>query len=111
MLRNWHESDREPFTRMNADPRVMEFMPSVLSKEESYALAARIETHFRRHGFGLFAAEHRRDGSFIGFIGLSVPTFDAPFTPCVEVGFSTIPDYQPDILWSSRSLSAETLGM
>ena len=24
---------------------------------------------------------------FIGFIGLSVPSFDAPFTPCVELGY------------------------
>jgi RimJ/RimL family protein N-acetyltransferase len=24
---------------------------------------------------------------FIGFIGLAVPRFDAPFTPCVEVGW------------------------
>jgi RimJ/RimL family protein N-acetyltransferase len=24
---------------------------------------------------------------FIGFIGLSVPSFDAPFMPCVELGY------------------------
>ena len=38
ILRQWRDSDREAFARMNADPRVMEFMPSVLSKEESDAL-------------------------------------------------------------------------
>jgi len=87
ILRNWHEADREPFARMNADPRVMEFMPHSLSAQESNTLADRIEAHFREHGFGLCAVELRRDGSFLGFIGLNVPSFHAAFTPCVEVGW------------------------
>jgi len=87
ILRYWCESDREPFARMNADLRVMEYMPHVLSKEESHALADQIEVHFREHGFGLCAVEIRRDGSFIGFIGLNVPSFHAAFTPCVEIGW------------------------
>ncbi|MGA7925319.1 MAG: GNAT family N-acetyltransferase [Candidatus Sulfotelmatobacter sp.] len=93
VLRQWRDSDREAFAHMNADPRVMEFMPSVLSTEESDALADRIEAHFRQHGFGLCAVERRQDGSFIGFIGLSVPTFVAPFTPCVEIGWRLAADY------------------
>jgi RimJ/RimL family protein N-acetyltransferase len=87
ILRNWHEADREPFAHMNADPRVMEFMPHSLSAQESNTLADRIEAHFREHGFGLCAVELRRDGSFIGFIGLNVPSFHAAFTPGVEVGW------------------------
>jgi RimJ/RimL family protein N-acetyltransferase len=85
ILRHWRESDREPFARLNADPRVMEFMPHILSAQESSSLADRIEAHFRKHGFGLYAVELRRDGSFIGFIGLNVPSFHAAFMPCVEV--------------------------
>jgi RimJ/RimL family protein N-acetyltransferase len=91
ILRNWHEADREPFARMNADPRVMEFMPHSLSAQESNSLADRIEAHFREHGFGLCAVELRRDGSFLGFIGLNVPSFHAAFTPCVEVGWRLAP--------------------
>ena len=87
ILRHWRQSDREPFARLNRDLRVMEYMPSVLSQEESDALAARIEAHFRQRGFGLCAVELRRDGSFIGFIGLNVPSFEAPFMPCVEIGW------------------------
>jgi RimJ/RimL family protein N-acetyltransferase len=92
ILRHWRESDREPFACLNANVRVMEYMPHVLSKEESDALADRIEAHFRQHGFGLCAVE-LRGGSFIGFIGLSVPTFHAPFTPCVEVGWRLAAEY------------------
>lgn len=87
ILRNWRPADREPFSRINADPRVMEFMPAILSREESDQLADRIEAHFRKHGFGLFAAELRANHSFLGFIGLSIPGFRARFTPCVEIGW------------------------
>jgi RimJ/RimL family protein N-acetyltransferase len=87
ILRHWQDSDREPFAGMNADPRVMEFFPSPLSAAQSDALISKIVGHFRRHGFGLYAAELRCDGTFAGFIGLSVPSFHAHFTPCVEIGW------------------------
>lgn len=47
----------------------------------------RIRDHFTERGFGLYAAELRVTGEFIGFIGLSVPDFQARFTPCVEIGW------------------------
>jgi len=72
---------------MNADPRVMEHFPACLTGEESDKLADRIEAHFDKHGFGLFAAELRTTGEFIGYVGLSVPAFQAHFTPCVEIGW------------------------
>jgi RimJ/RimL family protein N-acetyltransferase len=59
ILRHWRESDREPFARINADPLVMEFMPRVLSKEESDSVAERIEAHLRQRGFGLCAVPGR----------------------------------------------------
>jgi len=86
-LRLWQAADREPFAAMNADPLVMEYLPAVLSRDESDALADRIETHFERHGFGLWALEVSKVTPFAGFVGLSVPAFEAPFTPCVEVGW------------------------
>jgi ribosomal-protein-alanine N-acetyltransferase len=80
VLRPWRDSDRDPFARMNADPRVMEFFPACLSRVESDAL-------FDRARLSVLAAELRDTGEFIGFIGLSVPTFEAHFTPCVEIGW------------------------
>ncbi|HEY1679965.1 MAG TPA: GNAT family N-acetyltransferase [Candidatus Sulfotelmatobacter sp.] len=93
LLRRWHTSDRLPFQKLNADPRVMEFMPAVLSPEESDRLMDRIEEHFEHYGFGLFAAVLLESQTFIGFIGLSVPTFDAPFMPAVEIGWRLSADY------------------
>jgi len=87
ILRRWREADREPFARMNSDPAVMEFFPALLTREESDALVDRIEAHFAAHGFGVWAAELKAPGEFIGFVGLWIPTFEAHITPCVEIGW------------------------
>jgi RimJ/RimL family protein N-acetyltransferase len=87
LLRHWRDSDRLPFPQMNADPRVMEFFPALLSPAESGALVDRAQAHFDRHGFGPFAVELLENQFFIGFIGLSIPNFDAPFMPAVEIGW------------------------
>ena len=92
LLRRWREADREPFAQINADPKVTEFLPP-LSRNESDRLMDRIETHFRAHGFGLYALELRKDHAFIGYVGLSIPTFQAHFTPCVEIGWRLSSNY------------------
>lgn len=87
LLRCWRAEDREPFARLNADPRVMEYLPAVLTRMESDRLLDAIEAHFERHGFGLWAAELRETGTCIGYVGLSLATFEAHFTPAVEIGW------------------------
>jgi len=86
-LRRWRVEDREAFAALNADPVVMEYFPAVLSRAESDELADRIEAHFARNGFGLWAVEVPGAHLFAGFLGLSTPSFQAHFTPCVEVGW------------------------
>ena len=92
-LRRWVADDRVPFARLNADPRVVEFLPGPLSRAESDTRADRIEAHFQRHGFGLWAVEVPGVTRFAGFIGLAVPGFEAPFTPCVEIGWRLDADH------------------
>jgi RimJ/RimL family protein N-acetyltransferase len=92
-LRRWNDADREPFARLNADPRVMEFFPSVLSREESDQMVDKILRGFALRGYGLYAAELRGTAAFFGFIGLSVPGFRAHFTPCVEIGWRLAAEY------------------
>jgi RimJ/RimL family protein N-acetyltransferase len=86
-LRQWRPSDLEPFSQLTADPQVMEFFPSTLTRIESDHLAHRISSAIAKRGWGLFAAERKQDRCFIGFIGLSIPDFTASFTPCVEIGW------------------------
>lgn len=87
VLQEWRDADLEPFAAMNADPRVMEHFPATLDRANSDALAGRIRDGFAKRGFGLWAVEIPGVVDFAGFIGLSVPNFTAPFTPCVEIGW------------------------
>src|SRR5688572_5829458 len=72
---------------MNADPQVREFFPSLLSRAESEASVARIESHFERHGYGFWALEIPGTATFSGMVGLAYIDFTAHFTPCVEIGW------------------------
>ena len=65
----------------------MEHYPSVLSREESDARADQIEGEFARSGFGKWAVEIPGVAPFAGCIGLTIVSFEADFTPCVEVGW------------------------
>jgi RimJ/RimL family protein N-acetyltransferase len=87
VLRRWLPIDRAPFARMNADPVVTEYLAGSLTRAQSDAMIERIEAGFDEHGFGLWAVERRSHGILIGFTGLSVPRFHAPFTPAVEIGW------------------------
>lgn len=92
-LRRWMSEDLELFARMNADPVVMEFFPSVLTREQSDASAARSMQYFEKHGFGPWVVEIPGEVSFAGFIGLWTPRFEAHFTPCIEIGWRLAQPY------------------
>jgi RimJ/RimL family protein N-acetyltransferase len=87
LLRRWCATDHGPFAALNADPCVMEYFPARLSRADSDRLIAVIEAGFDRHGYGLWALELRATGEFVGFTGLSKPSFEEHFTPAVEVGW------------------------
>lgn len=86
-MRQWRESDREPFARLNADPRVMAFFPKPLSRLESDTIAARIEARIAANGWGFWAIERLDNREFVGFAGLNRPAPELPCSPCVEVGW------------------------
>jgi RimJ/RimL family protein N-acetyltransferase len=87
ILRRWRDADREPFARLSADPEVMRHFARPLDRAASDAFVDRIEAAFAARGFGLWAVERRVDCAFLGFTGLVVQKFEAPFTPCVEAGW------------------------
>lgn len=87
ILREWKESDREPWAELCADPEVMEHFPSVLMRQQSDAMFNSVTAHFAEHGFGLWAVEVKDSGDFIGFTGLKHESMDVPHAPCVEIGW------------------------
>lgn len=90
-LRQWRDSDLAPYAAMNADPEVMRYFPSLLNREQSAAWLARQRSLIEQRGWGLWALDV--DGTFAGFIGLAIPGFEAPFMPCVEVGWRLRREY------------------
>lgn len=86
-LRQWKPTDRVPFAALNADSRVMEFFPSLLTRIESDAVADRCQSLIEERGWGFWAVEAKANQEFIGFVGLHTPSAELPFAPCVEVGW------------------------
>ena len=107
ILRPWRETDRAEFARLNDDPAVMEFMPRRLCRDESDDTARRIQAVIEQRGWGFWAVEVKGGegraagkgvaadgaGAFIGFVGLSVPSFTSHFTPCVEIGWRLMKEH------------------
>ena len=72
----------------------MRHFPSTLDRAASDAFVDRIEAHFDAHAWGLWAVEVADTGTFGGFVGLWPATFDAEFTPAVEIGWRLRTDHQ-----------------
>jgi ribosomal-protein-alanine N-acetyltransferase len=115
-LRRWSDADLEPFAVLNADPVVMEHFPAPLTRAESDDLVARIESTFEDEEVGLWAVEVTQTGSFAGFVGLWPATFEAHFTPAMEVGWRLAREhwghsYAPEAARAALADGFERLGL
>jgi RimJ/RimL family protein N-acetyltransferase len=86
-LRRWRPEDLDAYARLVADPEVMQFVGGVRSREAAALDLQRIEDHWERHGFGLWAAELRETSELVGFVGLAEPAFIPELIGSVEVGW------------------------
>lgn len=91
ILRQWTDADLAPFAAMNAHPDVMRYFPTVLGVDESREALRRYQKSIAEQGWGYWAVEV--DGEFAGLTGLAEPSFSAPFTPCVEIGWRFLPAF------------------
>jgi len=88
ILRQWEERDLEPYAALNADPRVMEYFPKLLTRDEvKNMIETRLAKHIRDKGYGLWCAELKSLNECIGFIGIQVPPFEVHFNPSIEIGW------------------------
>jgi RimJ/RimL family protein N-acetyltransferase len=74
-------------TEINSDSVVMEYFPSTYSKEETIAFIERMKEQYNVKGYCYYAVDKLESQTFIGFIGLSVTSFESDFTPCVDIGW------------------------
>jgi ribosomal-protein-alanine N-acetyltransferase len=95
LLRPFRDSDADAFARLNADERVATFLPSTLDRDQSDAFLQKIRQRTEQQGFGLLATERVdiAERPMIGFIGLNVTPFYAPFTPSIEIGWRLAPEH------------------
>lgn len=93
LLRQWQDSDLGQLIKMNADPKVMEFIGPPLNMDQSKAMMERARVSWKEHGYGRFAVEVLDSGSTIGFVGLAQTRIDAHFSPAVEIGWRLSPEF------------------
>ncbi|MDA1268121.1 MAG: GNAT family N-acetyltransferase [Bacteroidetes bacterium] len=100
-FRRWQATDMDAFTAINSDPEVMRFFQRPLPKEDTQAMMERMERLYDKKGFCYFAVDHLIEKKLIGTIGLGWKTFDADFTPTVDIG------YRIGKSWWNQGLSTE----
>ncbi len=93
ILRPWRASDLEAFAVINADKKVMEFIPKSLTRQESDALVKAFEEEWKQRHYGRWAIEVPNVADFIGYVGFHYYDFPAKFTPCVEIGWRLSADH------------------
>lgn len=93
ILRGWTEADMPEFARLNSNDRVMEFFLKPLSYTETAEMYGQIQEEFQRCGFGVYAVEEKATHAFIGIVGLHRITFQADFTPAVEILWRLLPGF------------------
>ena len=87
LLRPWRDPDLAPFAAMSADPEIMEFLLPLAEPGACAVWAARLEAHWREHGFGRWVVEIPGEASFAGVVGLAWIPYEAHFTPAVEIAW------------------------
>lgn len=86
-FRNWRDADLPPMAAINADPEVMRFFPGTQTLQQTSDFIARAQRQYDEKRFTYFAVDRLDTDAFIGFIGLSRQTYEADFTPCIDIGW------------------------
>ena len=89
LLRDWRESDIEPFIRHTNVPAVMRWLGGVRPEAEiRQIIADRLMRWQEERGFTFWAVERKADGALLGFCGLKIAdTPDSPIDGEYEVGW------------------------
>lgn len=87
LLRGWDDEATQALLALSTDPDVMRHFPALASEDQIRGLVRRQQANLDAGRPGLYAVEVLGTGRCIGFVGLSTPSFQAPFTPCVEIGW------------------------
>ena len=59
ILRTWDDNDLQPMLAINQDPKVMEYFPELQDLETTKKLIVRINSHFGKYGYTVYATEEK----------------------------------------------------
>jgi len=59
-LRQWKQEDYEAFGKLNADSKVMEYFPSILTKVQSDVMASTLKALISEEGWGFWVLEEKK---------------------------------------------------
>lgn len=94
-LRQWKDSDYEPFYQMSMDPVVMEFLPPFVDREAFDAFFDQMKEMIEKQGWGFWAVERIEDGAFVGTVGMHKPGKEFGLDrERVEMGWRIRPEFQ-----------------
>ncbi len=88
-LRNWRESDRDAFARLNAAAEVTQDLGGPLDRIESDAKFDRYVAAFERHRFCRWALEDL-SGQFLGYTGVMPSRPGHPLGPHADIGWRLV---------------------
>jgi len=89
-LRRWRSQDEAPMAAINRDSEVTRYLNRPVDARAVDTFLAHMLEHWDAHGFGPYAVESREAGGqrrFIGFVGLSYPTFLPELAERPELGW------------------------
>ena len=81
LLRQWRDEDDAAVAELSADPVVMEYLLPLPG------WVGRRRAHWEEHGFGQWVAELPGEAGFIGVVGLETVSYQAHFTPAIEIAW------------------------
>jgi ribosomal-protein-alanine N-acetyltransferase len=90
VLRPLAEEDFPSYAEMNADAHVMRFYPSPWDTPHSREIFDRMLENTANNLPAPMAVLLQETQEFVGHAGLSIPTWESDFTPCIEVGWRLV---------------------
>src|SRR4051794_22516592 len=106
ILRRWRAEDAEAWAAVWSDPAVASSLRPGAPLDPAHAQERHRHDldHWRRHGFGLWAAEDRASREVAGWVGPSHPTFAPEVAAEVEIGWALLSGFR------GRGLATEGAG-
>ncbi|MCA0935990.1 GNAT family N-acetyltransferase [Vibrio alginolyticus] len=95
ILRQWKSADFQPYAELCADPHVMRYLLSTLSRQESEDQATKVQNLIAENGWGFWAVELKSTAQFIGFVGLHHQDENSGFpnAPFIEIGWRLLSEF------------------